>query len=155
MLICLCHTAPCTDDQLRLVGGSIPNEGRVEICMDNIWGTICDDGWDDNDASVVCRQLGYSGIGWCDGHVISLKIAVSYGAQAKSVTSFSDSITDAVGFPNANFGPGIGTQFLEGVQCTGSETTLNQCSSSSNVYCSYGHNEDAGVRCQSEFNCCG
>ena len=45
---------------MRLVGGNIPNEGRVEICMSNVWGTVCDDSWSSTDASVVCRQLGYS-----------------------------------------------------------------------------------------------
>ena len=59
----LLHTAPCTYGQLRLVDGSIPNEGRVEICINNVWGTICDDDWGDNDATVVCRQLGYSTTG--------------------------------------------------------------------------------------------
>ena len=57
------HTAPCTNGQLRLAGGSIPNEGRVEICMSNVWGTICDDSWGTPDATVVCRQLGYSTTG--------------------------------------------------------------------------------------------
>ena len=52
--------APCTTGQLRLVGGNIPNEGRVEICIDNEWGTVCDNGWSSTDATVVCRQLGYS-----------------------------------------------------------------------------------------------
>ena len=36
-------------------------EGRVEIFWNNRWSTICDNGWDDNDAVVVCKQLGYSG----------------------------------------------------------------------------------------------
>ena len=56
----LLHAAPCTTGQLRLVGGNIVNEGRVEICLGNVWGTVCDNGWSTVDAAVVCGQLGYS-----------------------------------------------------------------------------------------------
>ena len=40
------------------MGGSDAQEGRVEICFRRVWGTICDDSWDDSDALVVCNQLG-------------------------------------------------------------------------------------------------
>ena len=46
---------------IMLVGGDSPNEGRVEINHGGRRGTICDDSWDDRDAAVVCRMLGYTG----------------------------------------------------------------------------------------------
>ena len=47
------------EGDIRLQGGAgSRNEGRVEICHRETWGTVCDDFWGDVNAKVVCRQLG-------------------------------------------------------------------------------------------------
>ena len=47
------------DGEVRLAGGSGPNEGRVEFCYRRLFGTVCGSQWDTIDAQVICRQFGY------------------------------------------------------------------------------------------------
>ena len=121
---------------MRLVGGQTPNEGRVEICLEGQWGTVCDDYWGAVDAQVACKQLGYrsTGIMQLVAHTKSIQKQVSYcliaGAQA---------------FTNAHYGQGAGPIQLDKVQCRGSENSLLQCSHLATAIC--GHHEDAGIRC--------
>ena len=53
----------CKHGELQLVDGPTNLEGRVEICINGVWGTVCDDGWSTYDANVVCGQLGYYHLG--------------------------------------------------------------------------------------------
>ena len=51
----------CNETDVRLVDGQRSGVGRVEICLNGVWGSVCDNGWDDIGAKVVCQQLGYNG----------------------------------------------------------------------------------------------
>lgn len=53
----------CEQGAIRLQGGADERSGRLEVCNDNVWGTVCDDLWDNTDAGVACRQLGFTGGG--------------------------------------------------------------------------------------------
>ena len=53
----------CDDGAVRLVNDSDETvsvvSGRVEMCLNNTWGAVCDQSWTDADATVVCKQLGF------------------------------------------------------------------------------------------------
>ena len=61
----------CSSGDFRLVGGERESEGRVEICVGGFWGTVCDSGWDQREALVVCRQSGFGTRGKNVYHLIT------------------------------------------------------------------------------------
>ena len=128
-------TGNCTYGDVRLVGGSNQYEGRVEVCINDQWGTVCDDFWDNTDATVVCNQLGYAGSTFMTcGNVgnVSNTIYLHAGGYAHS---------------NAYFGTGSGPVFLSNVQCNSNSSQLLHCFSQPILYHNCIHSEDAGVSC--------
>ncbi len=47
----------CTNGDVRLVGGTTPLQGRVELCAANVWGRLCDPTWTSNEITVLCYEL--------------------------------------------------------------------------------------------------
>ena len=52
-----CTGTTCTQGAIRLQQGTA-TQGRVEICNNNVWGTVCQDRWGNADARISCQQLG-------------------------------------------------------------------------------------------------
>lgn len=60
------YNCPCgPEGAIRLVDTFVPYRGRVEICHQGRWMNICNGRWNNNNAAVVCRQLGYPTTGLC------------------------------------------------------------------------------------------
>ena len=53
----------CDEGNLTLTNGNGMNEGRVEICVNNSWWTVCDSDWGTEEATIVCKQLGFIELG--------------------------------------------------------------------------------------------
>ena len=126
--------ANCTDGDVRLVGGSTEYEGRVELCFNKAWGTICGRyyGWSSNDIHVVCRQLGHVGLGKPKNLLSTCMTHLFLGSSSYS-----------------RFEPGVGPIFMSYVGCSGSENNLFECSYSQPFdYSSCSHSRDAGLTCE-------
>ncbi|XP_064616288.1 deleted in malignant brain tumors 1 protein-like [Liolophura sinensis] len=104
--------------QVRLVGGTNSSNGRVEVNNGVTWGTVCDDNWEDQDATIVCRMRGFS-----------------RGVALVSVN----------GVPP--FGAGAGIIALDDVNCFGPEVNIAQCLHRGWGVHDCVHSEDAGVQC--------
>ena len=114
----ICHAVICEYGELRLVGGATELEGRVEICINETWGTVCDGGWSTFDAIVACRQLGYQPA----GAVPLYNAAFGPGTGPIWIDDILCSNTEQrlIDCPNGGIG------------------TIDFCN---------GHNDDAGLRC--------
>ncbi len=70
----------CTDGEVRLIGGSSSDEGTVEICINKVFGSICDNSYP-RTADVVCKQLGYPTIGIDNSNKnLNARISVEQGS---------------------------------------------------------------------------
>ena len=142
-IVCyLVSGSDCTDGAVRLVDRAVKltgqndtnsTEGRVEVCYDGLWGTVCDDYWGAPDAKVVCRQLGLP--------TECKRSAVCIMLYQYSIIPDADAL-DA-------YGGGTGHIVYSGFRCRGDETHLVNCSVKHSglgvITCK--HKEDAGVRC--------
>ena len=55
--------ADCEDGDVRLVDGNTQYEGRVEVCINQVWGTVCSSMWGTFSSNVACKQLGHMELG--------------------------------------------------------------------------------------------
>ena len=135
----------CSDGDIHLVNGSSVMEGRVEVCINNTYGTVCDDRWDALDARVVCRQIsGQLNLSIADGN--HLYYSDLCGVVFLNIVQYC---TAAIPVRGAVFGQSMQPIFLDNVECPESSMVSNllQCSHNGIGVHNCDHSEDAGVVC--------
>ena len=138
------------------------------MCINDQWGTVCDDYWSAPDATVICRQLGYA----YTGSEFTSYIVVSYILPFLSTCRLNYIYiyiyiylwhvkqmlysTAGEALLNAYFGQGTGQIVLDDVQCTGWENQLLACRGSPilDVSSNCDHSDDAGMRCEGILYVC-
>ena len=127
--------------------GTDNREGRVEVCDSEVWGTVCDNGWDSFDAAVLCHQLGYGRQGVC----VCVCVCVC-ACVCSLVILLLPFLNTGTALSNALFGPGSGPIFISDLGCSGSENRLDACTHTGVGQHNCVHNEDAGVRCTGKLS---
>lgn len=137
------YTVECFRGTVRLVNIYRPSynffEGRVEVCINFRWGTVCGDHWDRIDAVVLCRQLNFTS---------SSKLQQAWISQIVTMSSFVNIGIIINYYTTASvFGQGSGPIHMSNIACNGTEILLQSCPhNSSTGDCS--HAQDVGVRCR-------
>ena len=128
----------CSNGEVRLVGGTNDTNGRVEVCINNAWGTVCNRRFGYNDARVICSQLGFSNTGMEQifSHQPKISTVLSTFAEARPYSSTA-----------SIFGSTSGPIFLENLRCDGTEVGILDCPQSIHSFHQCGHDRDAGVQC--------
>ena len=114
----------------------------MEICINNMYGTVCDDYWDELDARVVCRQINQSYTGkLCAINLNEWKLRCQGPLYDINFLSVARPVR------NAYYGSGGVNQsiLLDNVVCQGDESSLLNCRHANIINCD--HSEDAGVKC--------
>ena len=133
----------CSEYDVRLVDGDAENEGRVEVCVSGRWGTVCDDGWGNNDAKVICRQLGLPSAGKYNTHSFTGEFYDTTLFRILQPYAGSRAVRGGTFSPNPSL-PIV----MDAVTCNGEEASLGDCLyRGSEDLRSCSHDEDAGVRC--------
>ena len=124
---------------VRLVGGAIMAAGRLEICANGHWGSVCNDGFDANAAAVVCRQLGFQED--CKFYCRCIDCVYKYKSSYEAVPEVKSGIF---------FGGGGTFQpiHLDDLRCSGAEATLLNCTHTGVGMHDCEHPEDVGIICQ-------
>ena len=132
----------CSDGDVRLRGGT-EFAGRVEVCDNETWGTICDRGWNYEDARVICTQLNLTSDNLMgSGMLLDILVHTRFRYYPFIVV-----IAAACG--GACFGEGTGKVHYRDVGCTDENEELSQCEKSSvgGAGSCGNHSRDAGVIC--------